>query len=256
MNITLIGSGNVATWMAQRLQNSAKFRITTVYSRNIENALKVAALSGARATDNVENIDKNADLYILSLSDSAYEDFLSRLDFKMKSAFMTSGTVSCRCLEGKSGNYGVIYPLQTLTKTQDMRNIEVPLCVESVHAGSMSATLRDLCSELSPSCEEVSEEQRASIHLAAVFACNFSNAMYTIADKILSDNNLNLSLLLPLLKNTVAKLEEMPPREAQTGPAARGDRNVMERHLESLSDKKIRELYTLVSDFIMNQKSC
>ncbi|MDY6346936.1 MAG: DUF2520 domain-containing protein, partial [Bacteroidales bacterium] len=98
--------------------------------------------------------------------------------------------------------------------------------------------------------------QRASIHLAAVFACNFSNAMYTIADKILSDNNLNLSLLLPLLKNTVAKLEEMPPREAQTGPAARGDRNVMERHLESLSDKKIRELYTLVSDFIMSQKSC
>ncbi len=248
--ITLVGAGNVATWIAQRLQYSEKFRISTVYSRNICNAKKVAKYSNAKAINDIKKFEKDSDIYILALSDDAYSDFISALPFQLNSAFLTSGSISCRCLNEKANNYGVIYPLQTFTKSQDMYNLEVPLCVESQYAGIMSTQLWELCNELSPIFQEVSEEQRAILHLAAVFACNFSNAMFSIANTILSKNNLQFNILHPLLKNTLEKLESLTPTEAQTGPAIRNDQIVMAKHLSMLKDDKLKELYSKISEYI------
>lgn len=249
--ITLIGSGNVATWMAQRLQHSERFPIRQVYSRKLENAQRLADLCGASAIDDIKDLCPDNQVFIFALADKAYEEILPKLPFRLPAAFLTSGTVSCQCLKEYADNYGVIYPLQTFTKTQDMRALEVPLCLESDFAGEHKTLMWELARELSPTCYEVSEAQRAKMHVAAVFACNFSNAMYQIAYKLLKENGLQFEILLPVLHQTVEKVSQMTPAEAQTGPAVRGDVNVMRAQISTLSDDRLKELYRLVSELIM-----
>jgi predicted short-subunit dehydrogenase-like oxidoreductase (DUF2520 family) len=248
--VTLIGSGNVATWMAQRLQHSEHFPITQVYSRKLENAQRLADLCGAQAIDNIKDLNPDNQIFIFALADKAYQEILPRLPYRLPAAFLTSGTVSCQCLKDYADHYGVIYPLQTFTKSQDMRALEVPLCLESDFAGDCKEQMWSLARELSPTCYEVSEAQRAKMHVAAVFACNFSNAMYQIAYKLLKENGLPFEILLPVLRQTVEKVSQMTPAEAQTGPAVRGDINVMEKQMESLEDDQLRDLYRTMSELI------
>jgi len=275
--ITLVGSGNVATWMAQRLQGSSRFPVTQVYSRKLENARRLADLSGAEAIDDIKALNPDNQIFIFALVDNAYETILPQLPFRLPAAFLTSGTVSCQCLKAYADIYGVIYPLQTFTKSQDMSELEVPLCLEyqeSTHpgigaeppqeptplsvgtppppgSGCSYEQMWSLARELSPLCYAVSEAQRARMHLAAVFACNFSNAMYHIAYKLLEEKGLPFEMLLPLLRQTVEKVSKMPPSEAQTGPAARRDFNVMETHLAELDDEGLQEIYRMMSEMII-----
>ena len=257
--ITLIGSGNVATWIAQRLQGNSRFPITQVYSRKLKHAQSLAELLNAEAIDDIRQLNLDNQIFIFALADKAYADILPQLPFILPAAYLTSGTVSCQCLKDYADHYGVIYPLQTFTKTQDMSTLEVPLCLEYHEDSTKEPTLpsveynqmHSLARELSPNCYEVSEQQRARMHVAAVFACNFSNAMHNIAYNLLKENDLPFELLMPLLRQTVAKLEKMTPAEAQTGPAARHDENVMQAQMESLNDPKVKEIYRIMSDFIM-----
>lgn len=249
--ITLIGSGNVATWIAQRLQGNPRFPITQVFSRHLEHAQTLADLLNAEAIEDIRKLNPDNQIFIFALADKAYDEILPLLPFKLPLAFTTSGTVSCQCLKDYAEQYGVIYPLQTFTKSQDMRKLEVPLCLESDFAGEHKTLMWELARELSPTCYEVSEAQRAKMHVAAVFACNFSNAMYQIAYKLLKENGLPFEILLPVLRQTVEKVSQMTPVEAQTGPAVRGDVNVMRAQISTLSDDRLKELYRLVSELIM-----
>ena len=249
--ITLIGSGNVATWIAQRLQGNLRFPITQVFSRHLEHAQTLADLLNAEAIEDIRKLNPDNQIFIVALADKAYDEILPLLPFKLPLAFTTSGTVSCQCLKDYAEQYGVIYPLQTFTKSQDMRKLEVPLCLESDFAGEHKTLMWELARELSPTCYEVSEAQRAKMHVAAVFACNFSNAMYQIAYKLLKENGLPFEILLPVLHQTVEKVAQMTPAEAQTGPAVRGDVNVMRAQISTLSDDRLKELYRLVSELIM-----
>ena len=249
--ITLIGSGNVATWIAQRLQGNPRFPITQVFSRHLEHAQTLADLLNAEAIEDIRKLNPDNQIFIFALADKAYDEILPLLPFKLPLAFTTSGTVSCQCLKDYAEQYGVIYPLQTFTKSQDMRKLEVPLCLESDFAGKHKTLMWELARELSPTCYEVSEAQRAKMHVAAVFACNFSNAMYQIAYKLLKENGLPFEILLPVLRQTVEKVSQMTPAEAQTGPAVRGDVNVMRAQISTLSDDRLKELYRLVSELIM-----
>lgn len=249
--ITLIGSGNVATWIAYRLRNSREFPISQVYSRNIGHARKIASLSGAEAIDDLRQLDSGSAIFIFSISDDAYPEVLSQIPIELPVALHTAGSVSQSIFERHARNYGVLYPLQTFTGTTDLDHLEVPLCIEQDHLGDATDVVNRLASELTDTHCVMSEQQRATVHLAAVFACNFSNAMYTIADELLKKENANIKLLLPLLQQTVDKLKVMSPKAAQTGPASRGDRFVMARQLLSLPDTQMQEIYRAVSDYIL-----
>lgn len=249
--VTLIGSGNVASWIACRLRHSKEFPIGQVYSRNIEHAQRIAELSDASAINDLQRLDAHSDLFIFSLSDDAYPEVLSKLPFELPVALHTAGSVSQSVFEHHAKCYGVIYPLQTFTSTADLEHLPVPLCIEQDRLGEATDMVWRLAAELSETRCAMSEKQRATVHLAAVFACNFSNAMYTIADELLKKENADIQLLLPLLQQTLDKLKVMSPKAAQTGPAQRGDRFVMARQLLSLSDPQMQEIYRAVSDYIL-----
>lgn len=252
--IALIGSGNVAHWVAERLKGSQEFPVGQVYSRRMENARALADTLGAEAIDDLSLLRPDSDIYLFSVKDDAYGEILEKVPFTMPVALHTAGSVSQNVFAGHAREYGVLYPLQTFSKTTDLGHLQVPLCVEESMIGRNRDKVHRLASELSGTCYAVDESRRAVLHLAAVFACNFGNAMNHIADDILKAEGMDLKMLLPLLQESLRKLQILSPAEAQTGPAARGDRLVMEKHLSMLEDDRVKKIYREVSRYVEEHK--
>lgn len=252
--ITLIGSGNVATWIAQQLADSKEFPIGQIYSRNIEHARSLAKRVGAEAIDDLANLNPDSELYLFAIKDDAFAELLLQLPFQLPLAVHTAGSVSKDVLQPYCGQCGVVYPLQTFTKTMDMQQLEVPLCLELEDLEEQQkARVLQLASELSSKQYAVDEAQRAKLHLAAVFACNFSNALYDAADQILSEAELPFEMLLPLMEQTLLKVKTLSPALAQTGPAKRGDLKVIEKQRQALGDSELIEIYDVMTKFIMKK---
>lgn len=251
--IALIGSGNVATWIAGRLRDSDEFRIGQVYSRHLDNAKKLADSLGAKAIDDLKMLDPACDIFLFALRDDAYPEILNEIPFKMSIALHTAGSVSQHIFKDHAELYGVLYPLQSFSKQTDMSALEVPLFVEGDRLGKAKDIVMRLAAMLSNRSGEMTEEQRKVVHLAAVFACNFSNAMCGIADDILRDHDMSLEVLMPLLQHSLDKLKTMSPKQAQTGPAARGDTVVMGQQLFALKDERLQAIYRELSDYILSQ---
>lgn len=151
--------------------------------------------------------------------------------------------------------YGVFYPMQTFSKQRTVDFRQIPVFVESNSAAD-TQTLKDIASVLSEKVYEATSEQRKSLHLAAVFTCNFTNHMYALAAELLKKYQLPFEVMLPLIDETARKVHELEPCLAQTGPAIRYDENVINNHLQMLSDKPgMQELYRLISESIHQQNS-
>ncbi len=252
--IALIGSGNVAHWVAQRLENSTEFSIGQVYSRHLERAQALAARVGAQPIDDLSQLNPACEIFLFSLKDDAYPEVMAALPFPLPVALHTAGAVSQEIFAGKASEYGVLYPLQTFTQSVSMREVEVPLCVESNKLCLSKDRVLQLAAALSDWCYDVDEARRAVLHVAAVFACNFSNAMAHIAHDLLREHSLEMKMLLPLMRQTLDKLEVLSPAAAQTGPAVREDYSVMAMHIEKLPSEELKLLYRLISEYIINHK--
>lgn len=252
--IALIGSGNVAHWLAQKLRHSSEYPIAQVYSRHLTHARDLASKVGAEAIDSLSSLNPDCEMYIFSLKDDAYPEVLKEMPFKLPLALHTAGSVSQNIFQGYAEKYGVLYPLQTFTKSENLEDLSVPLCVEDNALAELKGRVRRLARELSDQLYDVSEEQRAVLHLAAVFACNFSNALANMAEDILKADNLDFQILLPLMRQTLDKLESLSPTLAQTGPAARKDTAVMEKHLKMLPSEEMKTVYRLLSNYIISKR--
>lgn len=245
-NIILIGSGNVATHLGLSLFNQG-YNIKQIWSKELKNAKLLAKKLNSTATNNLNNIEE-ADLYIVSVKDNMLEMTIKQL--KVKNIVHTSGTIGLEIFNSKIKNYGVFYPLQTFNKKVILDINTTPICVEASN-NKFKKNLLKIGKEVSKKVIEINTEKRKKLHLAAVFACNFTNHMFTIAEKILSENNIDFKLLLPIIKQTVNKLDRNKPREVQTGPAQRKETKIINSHINQLSDEKIKELYELISKSIM-----
>ena len=146
--------------------------------------------------------------------------------------------------------FGTIYPCQTLNSGMDFSTVEVPLCVEGGD-GDTEALLLQLATQLSEKTLILHEEERRQLHLAAVFACNFTNALYGVAFDLLKNAKIEPHVLLPLLQNSLKKLNTMTPEEAQTGPAVRNDKNVINKHLDMLNiEDKLGDLTNIILKYL------
>ncbi len=248
MKIVFLGSGNVATHLAQALA-ALGHEILQVYSRTLGNARILTEKVGATPTDRLEELNHEADLYIFSLKDDALAEVINAIPHTRGIWAHTAGSVSIDLFASRAKKYGVLYPLQTFSRDRVVHFKQVPFFIE----GSDEETTRvieDLARSLSENVHRIDSEKRAVIHLSAVFACNFTNHMYALAEEIIGEQNIPFEVLKPLILETAHKVMEMTPRDAQTGPAVRYDEKVMQAHMERINSPSTRELYTLLSKSI------
>lgn len=250
--IAIIGSGNIATWFAYAIKQSGG-NISQVYSRDIENARKLASLYEAEPIDNIKLLKDKCSLYLFALNDETYIPVLKEIPFRLPLAVHTAGSISQDIFQNYAERYGVIYPFQSVSKNADFSKLTVPLCVEG-NDKTTKDELFQMAHQWSKEVYEIDESQRAYLHIAAVFAGNFVNALYGEAYHILEKQNINPKILWPLMQNVLDKVKTMSPPEAQTGPAVRHERNTMNKHLASLDNEALKEIYLLISKRIQENK--
>ena len=249
--IIFIGAGNLATNLAKALYYKG-FRIVQVYSRTEESARALAEQVEAGYTTDLQEISKEARLYIVSLKDAAFVELLPQITEGKQDALLvhTAGSIPMSVWEKYAERYGVFYPMQTFSKQREVNFREIPFFVEAKRPEDVEL-LKAIAATLSDNVYEITSEQRKSLHLAAVFICNFTNHMYALAADLLEKYNLPFDVMLPLIDETARKVHELTPHEAQTGPAVRYDENVISNHLAMLVDSPaLHEIYKLMSKSI------
>jgi len=252
--IVILGSGNVATLLGGALLE-AGYDILQIWSRNLKHAEVLAASLHARFTDDINRIDSSADLYLLSVSDDAISSLSERIQAIEGIIVHTSGSTSMNVFENKFSKYGVFYPFQTFSKERKVDFKQAPVLLEASEPGVL-AVLKSIALSISTIVLECNSEQRKVLHIAAVFACNFSNYMYIIAQKLLQENRLDFNLLRPLILETANKVQNFMPEDAQTGPAVRNDFATVNSHIKQLENRPdILAVYQLLSDQIISKVS-
>lgn len=250
MKIVCLGSGNVATHLASAFKASGA-DLVQIWSKTLANAQALANVLNAQAIDDFRAIDKDADLYVISVKDDAIGEVAAHLKGVKGLVVHTAGASSLDVLQHAGlNNYGVLYPLQTFSKSRAVDFTKIPLCVEAGTPETL-LVLRTLASSLSPLLHEVSSEDRKLLHVAAVFACNFTNHLYHLSHRILERNQLSFDLLKPLILETAEKVQSALPYVVQTGPALRNDVSTMQKHLDLLQDApELAEIYETLSKSI------
>jgi predicted short-subunit dehydrogenase-like oxidoreductase (DUF2520 family) len=243
MRVTLVGSGNVATHLGAALRN-AGHRITQVWSRNKQNAALLAYHLQAEPIDELSEINAETDLIIIAVKDDAVATVASLINLKKVLVVHTCGSVSLQVLENYFTSCGVFYPLQTFSKTRELDFRSVPLCIESTDKNS-TALLLDLGRTISNNVTYINSAQRKTLHLAAVFACNFPNFLYNIAADLLSAQQIDFDLIKPLILETASKVQSFLPAEGR-------DNQTIAAHLELLQQyPEWQQLYKLLSQGII-----
>ena len=250
--VVIIGAGNVATHLGKAIKN-AGFEILQVASRTEESARALGTLLGVPFTSSEGELNKEADLYIVSVKDDAIVSALTTFSLPENALVVhTAGSVPMEILKDFSANIGILYPLQTFSKQKNVNFKEIPVYIEANNEDNVSRLLQ-FANAFSDRAKQVNSENRAHVHLAAVFACNFSNHLYSIASDILEKAGLSFDDMLPLISETTEKIKFLHPRKAQTGPAIRRDSKVIEKQLNALEGRE-KQIYKLITESIQDEK--
>lgn len=243
----MIGAGRVA-WHLSQAMMSAGYEPLCVFSRTLANAAALAERLKCPAVDDLERVPRVADAIVIAIKDDAIAEVASRLcPSRSGSLFIhTAGSVSIDVFAGVAKRYGVVYPMQSFSKERKLDFKKIPIFVEGNDERSQSA-VRSIAESISGvSVINLGSADRKRMHLAAVFASNFTNHCYARAASLLRGAGVPFSALLPLIDETCAKVHEMSPRDAQTGPAVRYDKRVMAAH-ESMLTGDALEIYRCMS---------
>ncbi len=244
ISVTLIGSGNVAYHLAHHFLKRSQICLKQIYTRNTKD---LRYWKDKVSTTNSLELLEESDVTILAVSD----DSIQEVSKHVKNSFVvhTSGGKSVNELKNTT-NKGVFYPLQTFSKHKEVSLSEVPFCLEAENNKDLQL-LKRIVKSLDSNWFEINSEQRKHLHVAAVFANNFSNHMYTLAKDICQKHNVPFQILFPLIQETSQKIVDLSPEKSQTGPAVRNDKKTIEKHVNLLSEKQ-KEIYKLITESIQN----
>lgn len=244
MRIALIGAGRVAACLGPRLKE-AGHELTCVYSRTEESASALASVLDIPFTTSLSEIP-DSQVYLTMLADDAIVSLAPEIVSCCGKGLLlhTAGSIPLSVWSSAGArNCGVLYLMQSFSKNSVIDWSQVSAFIEGE-----SCMIRELALSITPNVMELSSDGRRRMHLAAVFASNFSNRMFSISQELLERDGVPFCVLMPLIRETVNKLESMDPHESQTGPAMRGDRKVIEEHLEMLqNDPAWADIYRIVS---------
>ena len=251
MNIVILGSGNIATHLGRGFKMAGQ-TISQVWSRDITKASVLADTLAAEAIDSMIDLDRTADLFIIAVNDEAIRKIALELKLSDQLLLHTSGSTGLSALEGASTKIGVFYPLQTFSKIKSIDFRNIPIIIEA-NVPEVLAIIRAIADRLSEKVIELNSDQRMTLHIGAVFACNFTNHLFGLAQELLEEKGLDYELLKPLIEETLNKIEINSPVSVQTGPAIREDQTTIQAHLELLKhNPDLSELYIKLSQSIVN----
>lgn len=256
MKIVLIGAGNLATHLGKAL-HAAGHDMLQVFSRTMQSAETLASLLDAEPLTDIAQVRDDADVYIFSVKDSALVQLVAQLCRHEADGLGEDGAVNALCkakkgeyervflhtagsmpmsvFEGMAQHYGVLYPMQTFSKQREVDFSIIPCFVEANDEFALKQ-IEGLAREISGRVYQLSSEDRKYLHLSAVFACNFANHCYAISQELLEEHGIPFDVMLPLINETAAKVHEMKPKDAQTGPAVRYDENVIDKQSKLLEN--------------------
>lgn len=255
MRISFIGAGRVAYHLAKAL--GSQHQIVQICSRTFENAEWISLQVQAQAISNFENINADIDLMIIAVSDQSIKSVIEQISPFLKDVCIvhTSGSTHLNVLAKTHDKCGVFYPLQTFSLEREIDWKNTPLFIEATNKKDLGNLLH-LANSLSNKVYSYDSEQRLSLHLAAVFACNFSNYCYDMAKEIVDAKHVDFSLLYPLIQETANKAVANNPKDMQTGPAMRGDENIIQMHTNMLMQDQradLKSVYQLLSQQILER---
>lgn len=252
--VSFIGSGNLAWHLAPALDNVG-YPVREIYSQNPKHAgALVGKLYEAQVNSSLDFSTSASKIFIISVSDDALEDVVQNLILPENAIVVhTSGSQPLSILDDAgSQNMGVFYPLQTFSKTKKVDFKTTPIFIESENS-DVEKTLMKMAKAISGKVKRINSEERKALHVAAVFASNFTNHMLTLSKQVADQNNLDFDLLKPLIAETLNKSLEIGPEKAQTGPAVRGDFEILESHMEFLKENpEVAEIYKIISQHIID----
>jgi len=247
LKIVLLGAGNLAFHLGKSFSALPGYPLVQVYARSASQARQLGNKFNCKFTHNLEEIEKNASLYLLCVSDDQIASVaLSLSNYIPADALVahTSGSTPARVLSPWFSKFGVLYPLQTFTKSKKLVMGTIPWFITGSDKKSIDL-LKHTASLLAPQVSIVDDDTRLKLHLAAVLVNNFPNFIYDLVYQFLKENQLDFSLLLPLMEETLSKVKTMVPSAAQTGPAKRHDERVIDLHLDLLKKTNQAEMYQI-----------
>jgi predicted short-subunit dehydrogenase-like oxidoreductase (DUF2520 family) len=242
ISVVILGAGNVATHLFKAFSNADNILVKQWYNRHLQAIDYFKNI--VEVTDDINKI-KEADIYIIAISDDAIAKFSSLLPFENKFVVHTSGSIGLNDLDKKNIR-GVFYPLQTFSKEAEIDFSNVPICIETANKNCLKL-LKQLAEDIGSKSYRVNSEQRSSLHLAAVFVNNFNNQLYRIAHEITESTSTDFNILKPLILETAKKVQTLSPYLAQTGPAKRNDKKTIKKHLKKLENSPHKAIYELLT---------
>lgn len=255
MNVSFIGSGNLAWHLAPALDNLG-YIVKEVYSRDHKHAAALTdRLYQAEVIKKPDFSSSTSRIFFIAVNDDAIATVAREIVLPDNSIVVhTSGSQPLSILDfAASEHTGVFYPLQTFTKSAKISFKDIPIFIESADAVA-EKTLSSIARALSSQVRIITSDERRALHIAAVFASNFSNHMLTIAEQLMHENDLNFKWLAPLIRETVDKAIAVGPENAQTGPAERGDLQILDEHMAFLKENSaFAKIYELVSQSIIDK---
>ncbi|MDR2835572.1 MAG: DUF2520 domain-containing protein [Bacteroidales bacterium] len=249
IKIAIIGAGNVASHFVEKIKNT-DIQILQICNRHINKAKKLANIVNAEAIDNFEQILPNADIYFFMLSDSGIVEIIDKIKSQKGIFVHTSGTLSKDIFKNHTNNYGVFYPFQTFSEKDKLNFNDLPILLDTSNKYT-SEILEKFAQNLKCKVYNIDEKQRQIIHLSGIFASNFANHCVFLGEQILKNENIDIDIIQPLLKQSFNKIFSIGAKKAQTGPAYRNDEIIIEKHLKMLeNNRNLSEIYKILSKSI------
>lgn len=254
LKVTVLGAGNVGTYFTVKLYDKG-YTILQVFNRTKKHAQLLANRVSAEYISDFDQIDTSADLYIIAVSDDAISAMIQKLVPVDAIMLHVSGSTSIDVFKSVCKRYGVMYPLQTISKNNIDTLSNVPLFIEASDPESLQI-ISNVAHSISNRVEEINSRQRLALHISAVFVSNYVNYLYSIGYKILEQEGLSTDWLWPLIQQASEKIKKMHPKDAQTGPAKRRDLQILKKHIAYLSNNaEWAALYQLLADQIINENN-
>jgi predicted short-subunit dehydrogenase-like oxidoreductase (DUF2520 family) len=253
--VCLLGSGNVA-WHFGQWMIAKNIDLVHVYSRTKSAARSLAEELDCPYTDCIQEITKEADIYLLCINDDSIAEFMNKwsLKFTEKQILIhTSGSIPSSVFKSFHDHFGCVWPIQSLTKDITSNATEIPFVITASDEATKESIFAFIHT-ISDHIIETDDETKSDMHFMAVMVNNFTNHIYSLVEDFGKEKQIDFNIFLPLIKASIDKLSFASPSEIQTGPARRNDQKIIQNHLTKLNKyPELQEVYTTLSQSIITK---